>query len=176
MSPPCVLCVEESGEHRGQLVELLEAEGYRVDLAEDGRAALLRLQRRPRPVLILMSLTGAHGNHEAAGLIRKDPTLADVPVVAVTAPGAPVPADGAFGTRLEAPVQAGALAACLDEVLGGSPDDALAPVRRALRELIEAEGTLEVSLAEARRTLADLVAEATPEEHAQPERESGHKA
>jgi CheY-like chemotaxis protein len=149
-------------------------EGFRVDLAEDGRSALQRLQRRPRPVLIVITLTGAADDvPRVAEMICQDPTLEDVPVVAVA-----TGEEGGqgFAASLALPVEAEALAACLDGLLGHEGPDALAPVRRNLRALLAAEGAAEVSLQEALDTVDRLVESRRFHDTPRPSTGDGHKA
>jgi CheY-like chemotaxis protein len=174
MSAPCALVVEAPGDHRGRLVGLLEGEGFRVDLAEDGRSALQRLQRRPRPVLIVITLTGSADDvSRVAEMICQDPTLEDVPVVAV---GAGEEGAEGFTASLALPVEAEALAACLDGLLGHGGSDPLAPVRRNLRALLAADGGAEVSLQEALDTVDRLVQIQRVHDTPRPSTGDGHKA
>jgi CheY-like chemotaxis protein len=94
-----ILVVEDDRDLREILGESLELEGYDVVSAEHGQAALQKLETGPRPCLILLDLMmpvmdGWAFRQE----ILKHPTLADIPVVIMTAAGAEraktIPSDG----------------------------------------------------------------------------------
>lgn len=51
-----MLVVEDTRDLRELLVEILEAEGYRVDAATNGAEALQRLDREPRVDVVLLDL------------------------------------------------------------------------------------------------------------------------
>jgi CheY-like chemotaxis protein len=79
-----VLVVEDDAATREALTLFLEREGYRVVAAPDGRQALERLRGPVTPDLILLDLSmpvmdGWRFREEQ----RRDPSLADVPVVLV---------------------------------------------------------------------------------------------
>ena len=81
-----ILLVEDDELLRGAMKMLLEWEGYRVDCAADGREALDYLRGGGRPALILLDvmlpvLDGAQFREEQ----RRDPALAGVPVVVISA-------------------------------------------------------------------------------------------
>ena len=63
----------------------LEAEGYEVSVSVDGADAVASaLAARPDAIIMDMSMPRLDG-HEATRLIRREPTLAGVPVIACTA-------------------------------------------------------------------------------------------
>jgi CheY-like chemotaxis protein len=82
-----VFVVEDDRDIRESVVEVLEDEGYVVSAASDGREGLLLLRRAtPKPDLILLDLmmpimNGFQFREEQ----RKDPELAAIPVVVITA-------------------------------------------------------------------------------------------
>jgi CheY-like chemotaxis protein len=82
-----VFVVEDDRDIREAGVEVLEDEGYLVSAASDGREGLLLLRRAtPKPDLILLDLmmpimNGFQFREEQ----RKDPELAAIPVVVITA-------------------------------------------------------------------------------------------
>jgi len=85
-----VLVVEDDFDLRDALVPILEYEGHRVVSAANGKEALERLQTMPPPSLILLDLMMPvmNGEEFRAEQLR-DPTLASIPVVVVSAhPGA----------------------------------------------------------------------------------------
>jgi CheY-like chemotaxis protein len=87
-APPgqCILLVEDDALLRGAMQMVLEWEGYRVACAGDGREALNFLRGGERPALILldMMLPGMDGLQFRQEQ-RRDPDLAAIPVVVVSA-------------------------------------------------------------------------------------------
>jgi CheY-like chemotaxis protein len=80
-----VLVMEDSPDTRDLLRLLFEAEGYEVLTAEDGLSAVqMALRELPDAIVMDMSLPGFDG-YNAAKLIRREPALAGVPLVACTA-------------------------------------------------------------------------------------------
>jgi CheY-like chemotaxis protein len=80
-----ILVVEDNTITREGLAVLLNAEGYAVATASNGRQALELLQTRPTPDLILLDmlmpvLDGWHFIRQ----IQQQPDLASVPIVVVT--------------------------------------------------------------------------------------------
>jgi CheY-like chemotaxis protein len=80
-----ILIVEDYREVRESLAELLELEGYRVAVAANGQEALDHLLGGQLPRLILLDLMMPVMNGwEFRRRQKRDPSLASVPVVAVT--------------------------------------------------------------------------------------------
>jgi CheY-like chemotaxis protein len=91
-----ILLVEDDEGNREALRELLEGEGYKVATAADGAAALMWLRAGARPDLILLDLMMPVMNGtEFRAHQRRDPQLADIPVVLMSA-GAHLDAEGAL--------------------------------------------------------------------------------
>ena len=85
-SAPSVLVVEDDAAIRQALIDAIGAEGYRVETATNGLEALEKLRWGLRPCLIVLDMqmrlmTGWEFRSEQ----RKDPELAKIPVVAMTA-------------------------------------------------------------------------------------------
>jgi CheY-like chemotaxis protein len=102
-----LLVVEDDADHREVMRDVLEDEGYRVDTAIHGRAALSRLASGPPPDLILLDLMMPEmDGWEFMAALKARPDWASIPVV-VTSQG---------GSRVlsSAPVSAGYLAKPLD--------------------------------------------------------------
>jgi CheY-like chemotaxis protein len=96
-----ILLVEDDFDLRDALIPVLEYEGHRVVGAANGREALDRLRAGAKPSLILLDLMmpGMSGTEFRAEQLR-DPALASIPVVVVSAdPAAPTKAKvmGAVG-------------------------------------------------------------------------------
>jgi CheY-like chemotaxis protein len=80
-----VLLVEDTADLRSLLRLVLEDEGYQVLEAADGVEAVeVALRERPDAIIMDMSLPLLDG-HKATRLIRQEPSLAKVPVIACTA-------------------------------------------------------------------------------------------
>src|SRR2546425_5042545 len=81
-----VLVVEDDFDLRDALVPILEYEGHRVVSAANGQEALDRLHAMPPPSLILLDLMMPVMNGEEFRAVQlRDPTLASIPVVVVSA-------------------------------------------------------------------------------------------
>src|SRR5437762_11749160 len=81
-----VLAVEDDFDLRDALVPILEYEGHRVVSAANGQEALERLQTMPPPSLILLDLMmPVMDGEEFRARQLRDPTLASIPVVVVSA-------------------------------------------------------------------------------------------
>jgi two-component system cell cycle response regulator DivK len=80
-----VLIVEDSELNMRLFNDLLEAFGYRTVKTRDGRQAL-PLAREHKPDLVVMDIQLPEiSGIEITGRMKQDPTLKDIPVVAVTA-------------------------------------------------------------------------------------------
>jgi CheY-like chemotaxis protein len=81
-----ILLVEDDFDMRDALIPILEYEGHRVVGAANGREALDQLRAGPKPSLILLDLMMPvmNGTEFRAELLR-DPALASIPVVVVSA-------------------------------------------------------------------------------------------
>jgi two-component system cell cycle response regulator DivK len=84
-----ILIVEDKPSSRELLRTVLEQLGYAVIEARDGDEALRQVRQQP-PDLVLMDLQmPARNGYDVLQEIRKDPGLARLPVVAVTANAMP---------------------------------------------------------------------------------------
>jgi two-component system, chemotaxis family, chemotaxis protein CheY len=80
---PCVLVVDDSPTMRRSVAMTLETAGYRVVVAEDGRAALALLRQGLRPQLLLTDIVMP--NMDGLTLIREARQLVRfAPIVALT--------------------------------------------------------------------------------------------
>jgi CheY-like chemotaxis protein len=81
-----VLVVDDNPEIRSSLKEVLEEEGYRVAGVADGREALDYLRTEERPQLILLDLMmPVMDGWQFRAEQRKNPTLASIPVIVISA-------------------------------------------------------------------------------------------
>lgn len=88
LSPKTVLVVDDDVDIRSTIREILEDEGYRVTEAANGAEALEKLREGPAPDLILLDLSmPVMSGSEFRVEQRKDPSIASIPVVVVSAVG-----------------------------------------------------------------------------------------
>jgi CheY-like chemotaxis protein len=81
-----ILIVEDDAAIRQTVAELLEDEGYEVECAVNGADALARLEGNVTPGLILLDLTmPVMDGWSFRATQRRDPRLARIPTVVVTA-------------------------------------------------------------------------------------------
>lgn len=114
MSTAPVLVIDDTAEIRNSLVMLLESEGFLVVTAENGREALTMLRGGLRPCLIVLDLTmpvmnGFEFRHEQ----RRDPTIADIPVIVTSAVSDPAEVAGHLDAKayIQKPSEAAAFVA-----------------------------------------------------------------
>jgi CheY-like chemotaxis protein len=86
-SPDCrVLVVDDDFSIRESLQDVLGAEGYAVEVAENGSEALFRMRRRGRPDVVLLDLMMPVMNGwEFRAEQEKDPALLAIPVIVISA-------------------------------------------------------------------------------------------
>ena len=98
---PLIMVVDDDHAIRESMSELLAEEGYQVAIARNGRQALDLLHRGPHPCVILLDLMmPVMDGFEFMGRKAADPALASIPVVIITAAGAPKIEDLGVGTTL----------------------------------------------------------------------------
>jgi two-component system, cell cycle response regulator DivK len=116
-----ILLVEDTPDTRELLRLLFVAEGYEVLTAGDGLSAVeMALRELPDAIVMDMSLPGLDG-YNAARLIRREPALRGVPLIACTAfnrwewRGKAIAAG--FDAFMTKPIDANRLAATVAELL-----------------------------------------------------------
>lgn len=113
-----VLVVEDDAEIRDAIVGVLEAEGYRVSGCEHGAAALARLRGGARPDAIVLDLMMPVMDGWSFRVEQKrDPSLAGIPVVALTADGSAKAEAIDADAYLKKPVGYDTLVATVDNVM-----------------------------------------------------------
>lgn len=128
---PLVLVVEDDGDTRRSIRQLLEDEGYDTEEATNGHAALERLERAPRPALVLLDLmmprmTGQTVLQE----IEARPALASLPIVVMTASGISEATSGLAVPMLRKPVTIDALLWIVEQYSPRFWDDEEAPTEQ----------------------------------------------
>jgi CheY-like chemotaxis protein len=107
MSAPHILVVDDDHDTREMIEHFLQLEGFAVRTACNGEAALTSLLRDGRPSVILLDLMMPVMNGwQFRDAQRRQPQLADIPVVVVTAAGAqsrlpPIEADAWLSKPLD---------------------------------------------------------------------------
>ena len=129
MSSGEIFIVADDNDTRNALSELLEAEGFSVDGAPNGREALARLRSgrvHPAAILLDLMMPGMDGWDFRSEQMR-DPELARVPVVIVSASGfsrASIEAQFRPAAYVEKPIERTALLGVLRDLVGsGTPVD-----------------------------------------------------
>lgn len=85
MNGNTILCIEDDVANRTLVRRVLEAEGYQVIEAEDGYAGLNLIRNRPPDLIIVdINLPDVDG-YEVTAQLKKLESMAQVPVVAITA-------------------------------------------------------------------------------------------
>ncbi|HEX6926823.1 MAG TPA: response regulator [Longimicrobiaceae bacterium] len=80
-----ILVAEDHLDSRDALKTLLEAVGYRVEVATDGRQAVTKaVEKHPALILMDMMMPEMDG-FEATRMLRRRADMKDVPIVALTA-------------------------------------------------------------------------------------------
>ncbi|SRR5579883_2800647 len=82
-----ILVVDDMADNLFLLKALLEAEGYRVDVASDGKTALAKAEAMPPNLLLLDIMMPDMTGYEVTQQLRQNDRLASVPVVLITAYG-----------------------------------------------------------------------------------------
>jgi CheY-like chemotaxis protein len=107
--PIDILIVDDDRDIRESLGEILVHEGYHVVLAENGARALELIRRGPTPALVLLDLMmPVMSGWEFLELAENDLTLAEIPVLVVSAmpaPLAPAAARGGVKACLHKPLK-----------------------------------------------------------------------
>ena len=80
-----VLIVDDDELSRETLADLLEIEGYQLDLAENGYAALESARLHHPDLVLLDVMMPDMSGYEVCHQLRREPLLAEVPVILVTA-------------------------------------------------------------------------------------------
>jgi DNA-binding response OmpR family regulator len=83
-----ILLVEDRDDVRQGLAQLLEFNGFLVEEARDGRAALAHLDREEHGIALLvldLVLPGTLSGRDIRGRMLANPTCADIPTIIVTA-------------------------------------------------------------------------------------------
>src|SRR5689334_19516253 len=94
-----VLLVEDDGDLRQALAELLESEGYACRHAKDGIEALAAVNLEPPDLVIADLLMPLMSGIDLLARLREHPSYRDIPVIAMTAAN-----DRMLSVKLDVPV------------------------------------------------------------------------
>jgi CheY-like chemotaxis protein len=81
--PVLVLVVEDDGRSARKLAQMLREDGYEVEVATDGAAAIGRLSRSPLPNILVTDLSLPHADGAAVARYARS-LRRDIPVLVVT--------------------------------------------------------------------------------------------
>ncbi len=87
MSGALVLIVDDEPSIRETVGFILEMEGFRVAMAEDGEQALEQVRRLHPPVMLLDAMMPRRDGYDVCRTIKADPELAGTHVIMLTAMG-----------------------------------------------------------------------------------------
>jgi two-component system cell cycle response regulator DivK len=132
-----VLVADDNDHNREYARQALE-DGWEVELAEDGQAALDAVhRRRPDLVLLDLSMPGLNG-WEVARALKRDPATATIPLVACTAHAMSGDRERAiasgFDGYLAKPFRPAEIMSCVESFLGPPEEGAGADDGWTLRE------------------------------------------
>ena len=114
-----ILVVEDDELLRESLGLLLDEEGYRVSLADNGREALRQLHAGLHPDLIVLDLRmPIMDGWQFRAIQKADPTFGLIPIVAVSADDSAQAAAISAHAYLQRPVESRALLETIERVLG----------------------------------------------------------
>ncbi len=85
MTRPVVLIVDDELGHAEVLADLLDERGYDPLVAINGRLALARMAERRPDVVLLDHMMPVLDGADTLAAMRRDPELADIPVIAMSA-------------------------------------------------------------------------------------------
>jgi len=89
-----ILVVDDLPDNYVLLQTVLEDEGYQVEVADNGHAALERIESHPPDLVLLDVMMPEMNGFEVTRRIRQNPTLPFIPILLVTGYSDPLPADG----------------------------------------------------------------------------------
>lgn len=89
-----ILIVDDIADNLFLLQTVLENEGYAVDVADSGCAALKQVVRNPPDLVLLDVMMPEMDGFEVTQRIRQNPALPFIPILLITGYSEPVPAAG----------------------------------------------------------------------------------
>ncbi len=145
-----VLLVEDNEVNRELAEEMLTSIGLTVDCAADGEQAVARVRQSAYDLVLMDCQMPVMDGYAATGLIRADPALAGLPIVAMTAnalaPHRQRCLDAGMNDHIPKPIDVSVLHATLARWLGTPPD---IPAPRPAEERTTLAGTAAIDAGEA---------------------------
>lgn len=89
-----ILVVDDLPDNYFLLQTVLESEGYIVEIADSGRAALESIASHPPDLILLDVMMPGMNGFEVTRRLRQNPSLPFIPIFLVTGYSEPTPADG----------------------------------------------------------------------------------
>lgn len=89
-----ILVVDDLPDNYFLLQTVLESEGYIVEVADSGYAALESIASHPPDLVLLDVMMPGMNGFEVTRRLRQNPSLPFIPILLVTGYSEPVPADG----------------------------------------------------------------------------------
>jgi CheY-like chemotaxis protein len=89
-----ILVVDDLPDNYFLLQTVLENEGYQVEVADNGHAALERIASHPPDLVLLDVMMPGMNGFEVTRCIRQNQSLPFIPILLVTGYSEPTPADG----------------------------------------------------------------------------------
>ena len=80
-----ILYVEDDRDTRDAILQVLTMEGYEIEGVEDGIEAIRKVYRNPPDLILLDLMLPKMNGYQVCRLIKSDPNLMDLPVIALTA-------------------------------------------------------------------------------------------
>ncbi|MGH9869725.1 MAG: response regulator [Candidatus Polarisedimenticolia bacterium] len=84
-----ILLVEDDAANQYTLQLMLASEGYEVQVADNGREALDKIEKLQPDIVLMDMMMPVMGGHEATRAIKANPAVQDIPVIALTAAAMP---------------------------------------------------------------------------------------
>lgn len=89
-----ILVVDDIADNLLLLQTILESEGYQVELANSGQAALNKIKTAPPDLVLLDVMMPEMNGFQVTQQVRQDPSLPFIPILLVTGYTEPTPAEG----------------------------------------------------------------------------------
>lgn len=89
-----ILVVDDIADNWFLMQTVLEGEGYQVEVADSGRAALDKIAAAPPDLVLLDVMMPGMNGFEVTQRIRQNPALPFIPILLITGYTEPIPANG----------------------------------------------------------------------------------
>jgi len=90
----CILVVDDLADNSFLLQTVLESEGYKVEVAASGQAALDKIAEHPPELVLLDIMMPQMNGFEVTRQIRQNPLIPFIPILLVTGYSGLMPAEG----------------------------------------------------------------------------------